>query len=51
MLNDFVAKVKRTGRPPRPMEESVTFRESRRARRLAVARLSRRGTARDKRTT
>jgi len=42
MLNDFVAKVKRTGRPPQPMEESVTFRESRRARRLAVARLSRR---------
>ena len=42
MLNDFVAKVKRTGRPRRLMEESVTFRESRRARRLAVARLSRR---------
>jgi len=41
MLNDFVAKLKRTRRPPRPMEESVTFRESRRARRLAVARLSR----------
>lgn len=42
MLNDFVANKKRTGRPPRPTEESVTFRESRRARRLAVARLSRR---------
>ena len=42
MLNDFAAKLKRTRRPPRPMAESATFRESRRARRLAVARLSRR---------
>ncbi len=41
MLNHFVAKRKRRGRP-RPMEESLTFRESQRARRLAVARLSRR---------
>lgn len=45
MLNDFVARAKRTGRRSRPMQESITFRESRRARRLAVARLSRRGTA------
>lgn len=48
MLNDFVAKLKRTGRRSRQMGESVTFRESRRARRLAVARLGRRGTARGK---
>jgi DNA-binding GntR family transcriptional regulator len=41
MLNHFVATLQRTGRRPRPMEGSVTFRESRRARRLAVARLSR----------
>ena len=44
MLNYVVVKLQRTGRRPRPMEESVTFRESRRARRLAVARLSRRAT-------
>lgn len=41
MLNNFVAKLKRRGQPPRPVEASATFRESRRARRLAVARLSR----------
>ena len=46
MLNDFVVKLKRTGRRSRPMGESVTFRESRRARRLAVARRGRRGAAR-----
>jgi DNA-binding GntR family transcriptional regulator len=50
MLNDFVVKSKRTGRRPRPMGESVTFRESRRARRLAVARLGHKGTARGKGT-
>lgn len=42
MLNNFAARLQRARRPPQPMEESVTFRESRRARRLAVARLSRR---------
>jgi DNA-binding GntR family transcriptional regulator len=42
MWNDFVA----TARRPRPMGRSVTFRESRRARRLAIARLGRAGTAR-----
>ena len=50
MLNDFVAKGKRTGRRPRLMGDSETFRESRRARRLAVARLGRAGTARTKGT-
>jgi DNA-binding GntR family transcriptional regulator len=41
MLNDFVAKVARTNRRGGPKQQSATFRESRRARRLAVARLSR----------
>jgi DNA-binding GntR family transcriptional regulator len=50
MLNDFVAKGKRPGRRPRLMGDSETFRESRRARRLAVARLGRAGTARTKGT-
>jgi DNA-binding GntR family transcriptional regulator len=50
MLNDFVAKGKRPGRRPRLMGDSETFRESRRARRLAVARLGRAGTARIKQT-
>jgi DNA-binding GntR family transcriptional regulator len=43
MLNDFAGKFARTGRRRRLKEESVTFRESRRARRLAVARLGRAG--------
>jgi len=51
MLNNFVAKPKRTGRRSRAMGESVTFRESRRARRLAVARLGRSGMTQGKRTT
>ncbi|HEX7548624.1 MAG TPA: GntR family transcriptional regulator [Candidatus Methylomirabilis sp.] len=42
MLNDFVAKIARTGRGGGPKPQSATFQESRRARRLAVARLSRR---------
>jgi len=50
MLNDFVAKGKRPGRRPRLIGDSETFRESRRARRLAVARLGRAGTARTKGT-
>ena len=41
MLNDFVAKVARTKRRGGPKPQSATFQESRRARRLAVARLSR----------
>jgi len=48
MLNDFIAKGKRPGRRPRLMGDSETFRESRRARRLAVVRLGRAGTARIK---
>jgi DNA-binding GntR family transcriptional regulator len=48
MLNNFVAKLKRTDRRLRPRGESVTFRESQRARRLAVARLGRTGTVRNK---
>lgn len=48
MLNDFVAKMRRRRSGPRPTEESTTFRESRRARRLAVARLGRRAGARTK---
>ena len=51
VLNIFVAKLARTGRRARPMGESVPFRESRRARRLAVARLGRTRTARGKGTT
>jgi len=50
MLNNFVAKLKRTRRRPRTMGESVAFRESRRARRLAVERLGRSGTTQGKRT-
>jgi DNA-binding GntR family transcriptional regulator len=46
MRKEFVTRVRR----PRPMRESVTFRESQRARRLAVARLSRGGKARGKDT-
>ncbi len=41
MLNDFSARAARPGRRTRPKQESTTFRESRRARRLAVARLGR----------
>ena len=48
MLNDFVARVARTGRRGQPKQESATFRESRRARRLAVARLGRAKTVRRK---
>ena len=48
MLNGFVATLKRTGRQPRLMGDSETFRESRRARRLAVARLGRTVTVRSK---
>ncbi len=48
MLNDFVAKLTRTGRRARRTGESVTLRESRRARRLAVERLGRTRTAREK---
>jgi len=48
MLNDFVATLKRTGRRPRLMGDSETFRESRRARRLAVARLGRTVTVRSR---
>jgi DNA-binding GntR family transcriptional regulator len=51
MLNDFVAKLARTGRGYRSKETSVTFRESRRARRLAVARLGRTRGAKGKGTT
>jgi len=45
MLNGVAAKPKRGSRPPRLSGESATFRQSRRARRLAVARLSRSRTA------
>jgi DNA-binding GntR family transcriptional regulator len=48
MLNDFVAKLTRTDRRARRTGESVAFRESRRARRLAVKRLGRTRTAREK---
>ena len=41
MLNDFVAKVARAKRRGGPKPQSATLQESRRARRLAVARLSR----------
>ncbi|MBF8261936.1 MAG: hypothetical protein HW376_1465, partial [candidate division NC10 bacterium] len=50
LAGDDVLKVKRPGQRPRLMGDSETFRESRRARRLAVARLGRAGTARTKGT-
>jgi len=48
MLNDFVAKLTRAGRRARRTGESVAFRESRRARHLAVERRGRTRTAREK---
>jgi DNA-binding GntR family transcriptional regulator len=48
MVNDFVAKPKRGARRPQLQGEWATFQESRRARRLAVARLGRARTARGK---
>ncbi len=51
MLNDFVAKLTRAGRRARPTGESVTFRESPRARRLAVARQARTRRAKEKEPT
>ena len=46
MLNDFVATLPRASRHRTPKGESATFRESRRARRLAVARLGPAGSPR-----
>jgi DNA-binding GntR family transcriptional regulator len=46
MLNDFVATLPRASRHRTPRGESATFRASRRARRLAVARLGPAGTPR-----